>query len=78
MERFAGTGVLQDGPEERPALETDLIRPTALLATPDGGLISPTWGACRIRKVEPSGIWLDVLAAGSQDAQPARCMMMPC
>lgn len=64
IERFAGTGTLRDGPEDLPALETDLMRPTALLAAPGGGLLFADLGACRIRKVEPSGEIHNVAGTG--------------
>ena len=64
IERFAGTGLLRDGEEGRQALETDLIRPTALLATPDGGLLVADMGACRIRKVEATGVVMNIAGTG--------------
>ena len=64
IERFAGTGSLQDGAEGRRALDTDLIRPTALLATPDGGLVFADMGACRIRKVEATGVVKNIAGTG--------------
>jgi uncharacterized protein (TIGR03437 family) len=51
IERFAGTGRIANSVEDRPALETDLLGPTALAVDRDGGLIFADPDACRIRKI---------------------------
>ena len=55
IQQFAGSGILDDGPQGQPALQTDLISPGSLLIDSDGGLIFADNGACRIRKVSTRG-----------------------
>jgi len=64
IERFAGSGILDDGLEGQPALQTDLISPGSLLVDSDGGLIFTDTGACRIRKVLPNGTVQDLVGTG--------------
>ncbi len=65
MERFAGTGVIGDGDEGAPALETNLTSPTHLLIDKDGGLIFADSATCRIRKVQKNGTVLNLAGTGS-------------
>lgn len=65
IERFAGSGVIGDGPEGLPALETDLSSPAHLLMDRDGGLIFADIGTCRIRKVQPDGTIQNLVGTGS-------------
>jgi len=55
IERFAGAGLFQDGEGGRTALETHLIRATALLATPAGGVLLADMGAGRLRRRGANG-----------------------
>ena len=64
IERFAGSGILDDGLEGQPALQTDLISPGSLLVDSDGGLIFTDTGACRIRKVLTNGTVQDLVGTG--------------
>ncbi len=64
IERFAGSGILDDGLEGQAALETDLISPGSLLVDSDGGLIFSDAGACRIRKVLTNGTIQDLVGTG--------------
>ena len=65
IERFAGSGVIGDGPEGLPALETDLSSPAHLLMDRDGGLIFADIGTCRIRKVQRDGTIQNLVGTGS-------------
>jgi sugar lactone lactonase YvrE len=65
MDRFAGTGTLGNGASGRPALQTDLSRPTVLLADKDGGLLFYEAQYCRIRKVQTDGILADIAGTGN-------------
>jgi sugar lactone lactonase YvrE len=65
IERFAGSGVIGDGPEGRPALETSLSSPTHLLMDRDGGLIFADAQTCRIRKVQLDGTIQNLVGTGS-------------
>lgn len=64
MERFAGTGTPGNGGSGRPALQTDLTRPTVLLLDKDGGLIFYESSYCRIRKVQTDGTIADIAGTG--------------
>ena len=64
IERFAGSGILDDGPEGQPALQTDLISPGSLLTDTDGGLIFADTAACRIRKVLTNGTIQNLVGTG--------------
>ncbi len=64
IQQFAGSGILDDGPQGQPALQTDLISPGSLLIDSDGGLIFADNGACRIRKVLPAGMIQDLVGTG--------------
>lgn len=64
IQRFAGSGVQDDGAQGQPALQTDLISPGSLLIDTDGGLIFADTGACRIRKVLVGGTIEDLVGTG--------------
>ena len=64
IQRFAGSGILDDGLEGQSALQTDLISPGSLLVDSDGGLIFADLVACRIRKVLTNGMIQDVVGTG--------------
>ncbi len=64
-ERFAGSGVIGDGAEGAPALETNLSAPAHLLMDLDGGLIFADVQVCRIRKVRKDGIIENLVGTGS-------------
>ncbi|MBI4877882.1 MAG: hypothetical protein HY822_24895 [Acidobacteria bacterium] len=64
IERFAGTGILADGAEGKPALETDLLYPTVMVFDRDGGLVFADPKACRIRKVLPDGTIRNLVGTG--------------
>lgn len=64
IERFAGSGILADGLEGQPALQTDLLSPTALVIDANGNLIFADRMACRIRKVESDGTVHNVVGTG--------------
>ena len=65
IERFAGTGRIGRTIENLPALEADLLGPTALLADADGGLLFVDPAACVIRKVRTDGTVHNLVGKGS-------------
>lgn len=64
MERFVGTGTVGIGGSGKPALRTELTRPTLLLMDKDGGLLFYEAENCRIRKVLTTGIVADIVGTG--------------
>ncbi|MDX2150439.1 MAG: hypothetical protein SFV54_06880 [Bryobacteraceae bacterium] len=64
IERFAGSGVIANGPEGQPALQTDLLGPGALAVDSDGGLLFADPGACRVRKILTGGTVQNYVGTG--------------
>jgi len=64
IERFAGSGMLGNTGSGRPALETDLTRPTVLAMDADGALLFYEAQYCRIRRVQTDGNVGDVAGTG--------------
>jgi sugar lactone lactonase YvrE len=65
IERFAGAGESADSIPGRPALETNILTPTVLLAAQNGeGLLFAESQSCRIRMVRTNGTISDVAGSG--------------
>jgi sugar lactone lactonase YvrE len=64
IERFAGTGIIDDGPAGQPALNTHLVAPSVLLFDRTGRLLFADNGTCRIRRIERDGTIRDLAGTG--------------
>lgn len=64
IERFAGTGRLEDGPEGRKAADTPLLAPAAIVIDAEGRFFFADGGSCRIRQVMLDGAIRNVAGTG--------------
>jgi sugar lactone lactonase YvrE len=64
IERFAGTGKLEDGAEGRKASETPLMSPSAIFIDGNGVLYFADGGSCRIRQIASDGTIRNVAGTG--------------
>jgi hypothetical protein len=72
----AGRGVEGSAGDNRPAVSAELVAPTGVAVTTDGGFVIADAGAHRVRKVSPGGIITRVAGTGTPggagDGGPAR------